>query len=732
MRTQQHLLVAVATFILTIPPAVADEYTKSPQLAQVGVNQSLQSSANYGQNIKIGIVDTGVLTTHTELSGRATTTCAAKTFFCFNAKDDNGHGTHVAGIAAGGLNSKGMVGVAPKASIVGMKVLNRNGSGYDIDVANGIRKAADAGTSVINLSLTYLPIASVTSAMNYAAGKNNYIVNAGGNSAAPLLNNGNSAGFTLATANRLILVGSVNASNTLSYFSNTPGTGQIITGQGNLSHMSRWIMAPGEGIYSSWYTNKNAYVVTSGTSMATPVVTGAIALLNARWPTLIQNGTADDILFASAQDLGAPGVDPIYGNGLLRVDKAFQPIGTVSATTSSGGSVSVSGSGSGVAAQGAMGSMPSLSARLSNYTAFDSFSRDFQMDFSSLVTGVEAAPMEAAQVEESPVQIEAVSFADGSHLAFGNVKDDSISPASLTKDNSKNWFLSFTDAKGSTVAAGYGFPGAISFTGALWGMDTPVANYASSMGGSTSLLGLAAGGAFVAFGTPIDHSTRMAFTWSNTEQKDPLSDMVSWAIPDAQAFGAGITRKMTDEWTLGSTIHLLNENSGLLGSTYGGPIHFGTSNQSMSFGISSAYQLAPNTSLVFDAAIVQTQGSEVRNSLISDVSALRAYALGAALVQKEAFADGDQLTFSIRQPLKVYSGSAGLAVTSVDAFGMPTTSVERIGLSPNATEVNAGFAYDLPVNESLHWNAMLSARDNAGNVEAPVEGAFRLGATYRF
>lgn len=741
MRTQPLSLVALATLAVNAHPAYADEYTQSPHLARVGVTNALQASANYGQGVKIGIVDTGVRTTHNELTGRSTSTCAAKTFFCFNGTDDNGHGTHVAGIAAGALNNNntGMVGVAPKANIVGMKVLNRRGSGYDSDVANGIIKAADAGTSVINLSLTYLPTATIANAMNYAANKNNYIVNAGGNSAAPLLNNGNTTGLSLSTANRLVLVGSVGANNTISYFSNTPGTGSIVTPGGNLSHQSRWIMAPGESIYSSWYSSNSAYATASGTSMATPVVSGALALLMARWPVLAQDGTADDVLFATAQDLGAPGVDAIYGNGLLRVDQAFQPVGTVSASNTSGSSVNVSNnSGGGIVTRGAFGSMSALSSRLSNYTAFDTFNRDFQMNLSGLINTVESSPMVAADIPANNVEAGAVSFTDGSQLSFGHMTPDTslalaTSESNRNTDDQKSWFLSFTDKGGSTYAAGYGFSGSVSYASALFGMDSDVAGGLSELGGSAAAQNLTGGGAFLAYGTPITDTSRMAFSWSHTKPESDFSGMASWATPEAQNFGAGISVNMADGWTVGSTLNLLQENNGLLGASYGnGALQFGESNQSVSLGVSSVYALADNTSLLFDASVVRMPGAQVANGLIEDVSDIKAYAVGAALMQKETFMAGDSLTLSLRQPLKVYSGSVGLAVSSVDAFGRPSVSVERIGLKADATEVNLGLFYEAPVTEALGVNAAANARDNAGNTKGPMESAFRLGTTYRF
>src|SRR5438270_13471597 len=118
------------------------------------------------------------------------------------------------------------------------------------------------------------------------------------------------------------------------------------------------ILAPGiqfgSGVYASW----------TGTSMSTPEVAGAVALLEATWPILHTNGTAAAVLFASATDLGAAGVDNTYGNGLLNITKAFQPVGSLGVVTAGAGVVTVNSAG-GIVTSGALGAMPLLKAQLS-------------------------------------------------------------------------------------------------------------------------------------------------------------------------------------------------------------------------------------------------------------------------------------------------------------------------------------------------------------------------------
>ena len=361
-----------------------------PRWSQISLTSAIEAQANGGAGSKIALVDTGVVASNPEIAGRVSnlSSCAAVTFACSNGDyDDNGHGTATAAIAAGQFNGADMMsGVAPAATIISEKVLNASGSGYDIDVANGITKAANAGAQVISLSLTYTPTSAIVSAIDYATAKGAVIVFAGGNSSALLNNGANTTGLTTQALSHLVFVGSVNSTNTLSSFSNRPGTGLAIAGSTSASYASLWLMAPGENIVAPGVQfGAGAYAYWTGTSMAAPMVAGALSLLETTWPVLTRNGDATAVLFQTATDLGAKGVDGSYGEGLLNLTKAFQPVGVLTVTTVGGGSVPVSQVTSTTLASGALGSLSSIKGILANYTAFDVFQRNFTVNLSGLI-----------------------------------------------------------------------------------------------------------------------------------------------------------------------------------------------------------------------------------------------------------------------------------------------------------------------------------------------------------
>ncbi|MFD2046494.1 S8 family peptidase [Ornithinibacillus salinisoli] len=224
---------------------------------------------------EIAVLDTGVDYNHPDLDGK---TIRGYDFVDrdYTPSDANGHGTHVAGIAAAETNNgTGIAGMAPNTRILAVRVLDANGSGSLANIANGIRYAADNDAEVINLSLgCACDTQTLENAVNYAWNSGSVVVAAAGN-------DGTSQQFQPASYANAIAVGAVDRYNNKASFSNW-GT---------------WVdvAAPGVDIASTY--PGNSYVYMSGTSMASPFVAGQAALLtgqgrsNAQVRSAIQNTT---------------------------------------------------------------------------------------------------------------------------------------------------------------------------------------------------------------------------------------------------------------------------------------------------------------------------------------------------------------------------------------------------------------------------------------------------------
>ena len=249
--------------------------------------------------VTIAIIDTGVDYTHADLASK----CVAGYNFVGhnnNPMDDHGHGTHVAGIAAAiGNNGTGVAGVDWSARIMPIKVLNSQGSGYDSDVASGIRYAADHGAQVINMSLGSSEYSyTLEEAVNYAFNKGVTIVAAAGN-------DDGAVGYPAACPH-VIAVGALDSSDRLASFSNR-GSDLDLT-------------APGVNILS---TVPGGYQKMSGTSMASPVVTGCASLVLASYPDYGPS-QVESALEAGATDLGSAGFDTTFGYGKVNPSTAVQ------------------------------------------------------------------------------------------------------------------------------------------------------------------------------------------------------------------------------------------------------------------------------------------------------------------------------------------------------------------------------------------------------------------------
>lgn len=248
--------------------------------------------------VTIAILDTGVDLNHLDLAGKIV---PGYDFVNHDAlaQDDNGHGTHVAGIAAAsGNNGIGVVGVSWGARIMPVKVLNAGGNGSFATLAEGIAWAADHGAQIVNLSLGGAsPSAVLEEAVNYAVGKGVVLVAAAGNTG---------SNFVLYPARypNVIAVGAVDAANNRMGISNYGPELDLV--------------APGASIYS---TLIGGYGYKGGTSMAAPYVSGLAAILYGMnsSPAAI---TAE--METTTLDLGAAGFDVYYGFGLIQMDRALR------------------------------------------------------------------------------------------------------------------------------------------------------------------------------------------------------------------------------------------------------------------------------------------------------------------------------------------------------------------------------------------------------------------------
>ncbi|MGQ9585469.1 MAG: S8 family peptidase [Anaerolineae bacterium] len=273
-----------------------------------------------GKGIRVGIVDTGIDREHPDFAGRI---LAGKSFLGAQYQDDNGHGTHVAGILAGsGAASGGRYeGVAPEALLYVAKVLRADGSGLMSHVMAGVEWAVDQGAQVVNLSLGGVGPCNGTDALSElcdAAVELGVVVCVAAGNAGP----GTATVGPPGCARQVITVGASDDNDQVARFSSR---GPTLDGR-----VKPDVVFPGVGIVSCRAQGTNMgtavndrYTSASGTSMATPHASGAAALLLEAAPALTP-AQVKSFLQRTAVNLG---LDPnTQGSGRADCFAAYQAI----------------------------------------------------------------------------------------------------------------------------------------------------------------------------------------------------------------------------------------------------------------------------------------------------------------------------------------------------------------------------------------------------------------------
>lgn len=253
-----------------------------------------------GSGVTVALPDTGV-SLHQDLIGSFGPGFDLTTGRPANADNDNdGHGTEMAGLIAGHGHGteEGMLGIAPHAKIISIKVTE--GSTQPSELESGIEAASTVGAKVINVSLVTGPSEALARAI-HAANQADAVVVAGSGNDSKVSKIGYPAAL-----DGVLAVGAVDKNGRHAPFS-VPGH--------NLG-----ICAPGENIVTTGLGSR--YSDIRGTSAATAIVSGAVALVRARFPGLSARDVVHRIT-ATATDIGPPGRDDQCGYGVLNIVKAL-------------------------------------------------------------------------------------------------------------------------------------------------------------------------------------------------------------------------------------------------------------------------------------------------------------------------------------------------------------------------------------------------------------------------
>jgi hypothetical protein len=636
----------------------------------------------------------------------------------------NGHGSGVGSLIVASHDGKGIMGIAPNAKVAAYNPFDSSGSTDWDTVKVGIRAVTNAGASVVNLSLG-VPGTTLSPewgrifrdpAIKLLNAKSVFVIAAGNDG---VTQTGN-LDFTGATDTPFIVVGSVGPDNQISEFSNRPGTTCLtngptlvgcsalngLLGRGNVSLMSRFIVAPGELILVS--DGQGGVIRESGTSLSAPIVAGAVALIQDRWPWLKKTPSdVDDIILKTAKDLGAPGVDPVYGVGLLDVEAAQSPLNYDALTfyQYDGAKVSKVEARS-LKGKGIQSSWEAKGIYLTAFEQLANSQRDFLIPLSSRLVGT----MKDGEYFQDFVYNAMASWLNGPSKLSDGPRGYGFSNVQRVGDVTKlgNWRMSLSGrmTDGFEVRGGYRRPhltSAVSLTNAEGSLGfafgsgdgavmlgggngfAMTSDFDPYSGGVNPLLGFASGGSHVS--ASIGLSPRVAISFGTTQQErsrrrdlfdvtDPSDRLQLQGLERyrSQASNMRVDYRASDKIGFSATYTRLAEPNALYGVRSLDPQDFSGGNVTDGVTISANWQLGESLAMFGSVTGSRAHSAGNRGALrITDEGVLgSAFQVGVAksrLLGKE-----DRWRITVAQPLTIERGKM-----EFDTVGVVERETGKIG-----------------------------------------------------
>jgi hypothetical protein len=673
----------------------------------------------------------------------------------------NGHGAAVASLMVAAHDGKGVMGIAPNAKLVTYNPFDSTETTNWDDVATGIKALARNGAHVINMSLG-VPGKTLDGDWNTVfsdrevskLAKDVIFVVAAGNE-----------GITQATdvewSRRnptLLVVGSVNPHGEISTFSNRPGEACLV-GKGGCSEAdklkNRFLVAPGELLLVS--NDAGGVARHSGTSLAAPLVSGAIALLHDRWPWLTKHPEETaDIILQSARDLGAPGVDDVYGHGLLDVQASQSPLdfGKLGWFEHSDGRVTRT-SANRILKRGVDSSWEANGAYFYAFESIGSTYRDFAIPLSSKLVGQSVGGSgERFQQYVYGRMVDWIGagsgFSDQANYAtpVRNMLGWNVTMTAAARNPALRYregdmpfqsslrLATQSDAVG--VRLGYG-DGAIALGGHKgFGLFS---DYDARSGGVNPLLGFASGGAYASLDLAVAPGLRMSIGTTGQRRRTEGSELSrdeQLLLSGLEAYAAGATHlslayEAGEGVTLTAAYTQLDEQSGLFGVQSLDPADFRQGSRSDGATLGAQFALGRGLTLSSSATVARTrEGDAERQNLAVADGGLVGTAFELALAKESILGKSDRARVSVAQPLYLERGSLDHSfVRVVDrSTGQLGLVTERFDIAGGKRPFVAEAIYSAPLFYGLGEVSMFGRAETDAAARS-TKGEMALGARLR-
>ncbi len=700
------------------PPAPTADSFRTTEYNRLGALDAVHAAEAYalgytGDGVIVGIVDfnfrlnaTDEVNYHPASVGPNAQAVSLYEAQTGSTVDSDPHGHAVAGLAAAKKNDGLVHGIAFDAQVLAVDYFSNVNEtqvfedGVLYHVSDPWTYITALGSKVINMSFGYdagdvipnppqVSEAYVIASPALAVANGAVLVSSAGNAGGsnPSLSNQDIidelASLNILTngPGALIIAGSVDGNNQISAFSNRAGNAR-----------DHYMVAPGEGVAVLWMGGLG---IGSGTSFSAPLISGAAALLLDRWPSLTGRQVAD-ILFQSATDLGAAGVDTVYGHGLLNVEAALQPMGASSVAVANGMAPAMYATG--MVLSPAFGDAPAFRAAISQVTILDGFGRDFTTDASRAVYSRPNVPDLFGVMEQRfrwhGTRYEIGNGAQFSYTVRENRADAVNSVRALNGAEDVQSHETVFQFSGTGDRANWSAGTGLSLRDALSprSADDPF-TAASLTGAFYPMIGVGRG-AFATARVKLGDDTGLSLGIAEEQVRENYA-------------GAGFA---PDTWSHAATLQLdhesgrsrfqfelggLVEDGGILGTLAAGGLKLSEQAATVWAGATSQTALDEHwtlkASLTVAAAGVQHPGS----SLIAALGPVYATSFSFGVAGKDLFARGDALALVIGQPLKVEAAPVMLmtGVASDPATGAVIMAPAQSSLTPSGREIDFETAY---------------------------------------
>ncbi|WP_210396660.1 S8 family peptidase [Motiliproteus sediminis] len=707
--------------------AVSANYSADYRHRLVGTEQAHARGLD-GSGVTVGVIDSGFRTTHTELSGQFVAYYNAYTTNtgAGDVADLDGHGTFIAGVLAAKVNGNGVTGVAPGAQLIGVRIGDnvdgsftlsdaQTGAAIDYTVAQGadfVNNSWGVGLAINSVTKAAIEAARPAELQAYrdAALADVVMVFANGNDAPTLTQPNIQAGLPFHFAElreHWVAVGAVGADGLLTDYSQPCGVA------------AGWcLVAPGGEtgnlIISSFHTGDDTYAQGFGTSAATPMVTGALAVLKQRFPTLT-NDVIVDRLFLTANKTGPYANSAIYGQGLLDLNKATDPVGPLAVVNplinKSQGQPSLALNEVNLALSNGYGASLAEVLAGNRLAVADTQGAGFFINFDQLVTPAPGDDdLEALLADYRAKGLPASGFIGSAELSirFSGTGDQARVERLQVAAQSSNWRYQW--GMGQQPDSLLSPSPADSFTSRRFGL--PIAEEADrywSAAGALQWGDWTLGSMWVMPARMDDESAAM--------QSRAASLGLGWRQP------AGVLQ-------LGLQLGVGEEQEGMLGADFSGAfgIQGDTPYRFASFW--GELDLTTQTRLQAMATMAWLQPGLMADSLITDISEQRAETMAFWL--QHQLDSRQQFGVGVSQPLRLASGRMTLTYSDGYEGNQFNTRRQQLDLSAGARQLDYELFYRFSSPAGLQMKSSLIYQHNAGHRAGETNAMLLLAAQQPF